>query len=167
VANVNLALSLLFAAERNPEAEAVVEGAVRITYAQLRQRAARLAGGLAYCKEDSRATLVLKADVDLESMLGDEHPGALDASDEVESLMLYTSGTTGRPKSVPRSHRPDRARKASPTAYCVRATTSGRASRPSARSARQSFEGTDCRFSARPFVVATVSYKHMTLPTKA
>ena len=35
--------------------------------------------------------------------------GALAAPDERESLMLYTSGTTGRPKGVPRSHRADRA----------------------------------------------------------
>jgi 2-furoate---CoA ligase len=153
---VNLALSLLYAAERHPEAEAVVDEDVRFTYAELRERAARLAGGLverglspgdrlaavvrcrnesaqlywacqwlgatfvplspraspadlAYCRDDSGAKLFLEADVDLELMLGDRHPGVLDAPDEAESLMLYTSGTTGRPKGVPRSHRADRA----------------------------------------------------------
>jgi 2-furoate---CoA ligase len=153
---VNLALSLLYAAERNPEAEAVVEGETRFSYAELRARAARLAGGLAaegleagdrlaavvrcrfesvqlywacqwlgatflplsprvspadlaYCREDSGAKLFLEADVDVEPLLAEELPGALDASDEGESLMLYTSGTTGRPKGVPRSHRADRA----------------------------------------------------------
>jgi 2-furoate---CoA ligase len=40
---------------------------------------------------------------------GPEHPGALDRDELAESLMLYTSGTTGRPKGVPRSHRADRA----------------------------------------------------------
>jgi 2-furoate---CoA ligase len=153
---VNLALSLLCAAERHPDAEAVVDGETRLTYAELLARAARLAGGLereglrrgdrlaavvrcrresvelywacqwlgatfvplsprvsaadlAYCREDSGAALFLEADVDLEPFLGDEHPGALGAGDEDESLMLYTSGTTGRPKGVPRSHRADRA----------------------------------------------------------
>ena len=47
LARVNLALSLLYAAERNPDAEAVVDGEHRFTYAELRERAARLAGGLA------------------------------------------------------------------------------------------------------------------------
>jgi 2-furoate---CoA ligase len=153
---VNLALSLLYAAERHPEAEAVVHGETRLTYAALRERAARIAGGLAgrglgpgdrlaavvrcrhetvqlywacqwlgatflplsprasaadlaYCREDSGAKLFLEADVGIEELLADEHPGALDADDEAESLMLYTSGTTGRPKGVPRSHRADRA----------------------------------------------------------
>jgi 2-furoate---CoA ligase len=153
---VNLALSLLYASERHPDAEAVVDGLTRLTYAELRDRAARLAGGLsreglqrgdrlaavvrcrresvelywacqwlglafvplsprasaadlAYCREDSGAAVFLEADVDLDALLGDEHPGALDARDEDESLMLYTSGTTGRPKGVPRSHRADRA----------------------------------------------------------
>jgi 2-furoate---CoA ligase len=40
---------------------------------------------------------------------GPEHPGALDRDERETSLMLYTSGTTGRPKGVPRSHRADRA----------------------------------------------------------
>ena len=153
---MNLALSLLYAAERHPDAEAVVDGGTRLTYAELRGRAARLAAGLsrqglqrgdrltavvrcrresvelywacqwlgltfvplspristadlAYCREDSGAALFLEADVDLSALLGEEHPGALDTRDEDESLMLYTSGTTGRPKGVPRSHRADRA----------------------------------------------------------
>ena len=46
LARVNLALSLLYAAERHPDAEAVVDGGTRLTYAELRGRAARLAGGL-------------------------------------------------------------------------------------------------------------------------
>jgi 2-furoate---CoA ligase len=153
---VNLALSLLYAAERTPDAEAVVEGDRRFTYRELCERAARLATGLereglqrgerlaavvrcrnesvqlywacqwlgatfvplsprasaadlAYCREDSGATLFLDADVEVEPLLGEPYPGALDADPEGESLMLYTSGTTGRPKGVPRSHRADRA----------------------------------------------------------
>jgi 2-furoate---CoA ligase len=153
---VNLALSLLQAAERTPDAEAVVEGETRLSYKKLRKRAARLATGLereglrrggrlaavvrcrnesvqlywacqwlgatfvplsprvstadlAYCREDSEATLFLDADVGLEPLLGEPHPGALDADERDESLMLYTSGTTGRPKGVPRSHGADRA----------------------------------------------------------
>ena len=148
---MNLAQSLLYAAERSPEAEAVVQGDVRFTYAELLDRAARVAGGLdanegdriaavvrcrhesaqlywacqwlgatfvplsprvsagelEYCREDSGARLFLDADCELP--LGDAHSGALDLSDQHESLMLYTSGTTGRPKGVPRSHRADRA----------------------------------------------------------
>ena len=153
---MNLALSLLYAAERNPGAEAVVQGETRLTYAALQERVARLAGGLAaeglgtgdrlaavvrprhesvqlywacqwlgatfvpisprvsaadiaYCRADSEANLFLEADVELEPLVGDPHPGALESADDHESLMLYTSGTTGRPKGVPRSHRADRA----------------------------------------------------------
>jgi 2-furoate---CoA ligase len=151
---MNLALSLLYAAERHPEAEAVVDGEIRLAYAELLERARRVAGGLAelgvergdrvtavvkprfetielywacqwlgavfvplshrvsradldYCIEDagSRTHLAL----DAEPPAAGAHPGALDLDEREPSLMLYTAGTTGRPKGVPRSHRADRA----------------------------------------------------------
>ena len=39
----------------------------------------------------------------------EEHPSALDLDERETSIQLYTSGTTGRPKGVPRSHRAERA----------------------------------------------------------
>jgi 2-furoate---CoA ligase len=142
---VNLALSLLAAAERRPSAEALPG----TTYAELRERAARIAGGLKlepgerlatvldnrvetallywaaqwcgavfvplswratqadldYCIEDCGAEIVIREDSPLPD--GPEHPGALDLNEREPSLMLYTSGTTGRPKGVPRSHAAD------------------------------------------------------------
>ena len=62
---------------------------------------------LAYCTRDCEARLVIRDGDALPD--GPEHPGALDRADGEISLMLYTSGTTGRPKGVPRSHRADRA----------------------------------------------------------
>ncbi len=154
---MNLALSLLYAAERTPAAEALVGERERLTYAQLRERAARIAGGLAargvdagdrvacvlanepetvelywgcqwlgacvvplshrisepdldYCIADCGATVVVQEASEVgELVAADEHPGAFALPDDAASIQLYTSGTTGRPKGVPRSHRAERA----------------------------------------------------------
>ena len=181
---MNLARTLLYAAERHPDAEAVVDDGERLTYAALQDRAARLATGLgdlglrrgdrlaallknraetvalywacqwlgawfvplnhrlgpdeaAYCVEDAGAPVIAfdAAGAGAARTLGadggrrllavadapdgdaafadlcrsDPAAGALDLDDDEISLMLYTSGTTGRPKGVPRSHRADRA----------------------------------------------------------
>jgi len=154
---VNLALSLLYAAERTPDAEALVGERERLTYVELRERAARIAAGLEkrgvhrgqrvacvltneietvqlywgaqwlgacvvplsprisqtdldYCIDDSGARLVVRDPEDVRALVaGTEHPRALDLDEREHSIQLYTSGTTGRPKGVPRSHRAERA----------------------------------------------------------
>jgi 2-furoate---CoA ligase len=154
---VNLALSLLYAAERTPDAEALVAAEDRLTYADLRERAARIASGLAargvesgdrvacvlanepetvelywgcqwlgavvvplshriskddleYCISDCGAEVVIRDQGEVQELTAaDAHPGALDLDEREPSIQLYTSGTTGRPKGVPRSHRAERA----------------------------------------------------------
>jgi 2-furoate---CoA ligase len=163
---VNLAASLEGAVARSPERDALVQrAAVRLTYAELADRTARLAGGLAglglrrgdrlavvldnrhetvelywaaqwlgavyvplswrlpeeelaYCIADCGAVLVGRMDDSGvavgavrfgELLASDPLPPALDVDEREPSLILYTSGTTGRQKGVPRSHRADRA----------------------------------------------------------
>jgi 2-furoate---CoA ligase len=62
---------------------------------------------LEYCIDDCGAEVVLRDGSDLPD--GPAHPGDPGRDAAETSLMLYTSGTTGRPKGVPRSHRADRA----------------------------------------------------------
>ena len=158
---MNLGEVLLAAAERQPDAEAVVDAERRLSYADLLGEARRVAGGLAalgvgsghrvaaavrnrietvvaywacqwlgacfvpvnwrlkpdeirYCATDADAAVFL-AEEHLVAATGarpwsdltpgDPAPGPSAVSGAEPSLMLYTSGTTGRPKGVPRSHR--------------------------------------------------------------
>src|SRR5581483_6273083 len=158
---VNLGQVLLAAAERAPDAEAVVDADRRLTYRDLLDEAARAAGGLAslgvkprdrvaaavrnrvetvvaywacqwlgaclvpvnwrlkpeeirYCAADAEAAAFF-AEAHLvedtgarpwtDLVPGDPAAGPPDVADGEPSLMLYTSGTTGRPKGVPRSQR--------------------------------------------------------------
>jgi 2-furoate---CoA ligase len=62
---------------------------------------------LGYCLADSGARVVLRDRDGLPD--GRDHPGELGREEREIALLLYTSGTTGKPKGVPRSHAADRA----------------------------------------------------------
>jgi 2-furoate---CoA ligase len=181
---LDLGSSLIAAAERNGRTTAIVDGELRLTYAEWLDRVLRLVNGLhalhvrqgdhvlsvlqnrweaatlhwacqvaglvmtplnwrakadeiGYCALDAHAKVVFFQDVSAEAVsgctaidplprigVGSASGGTRDfadllveapapavphASAEALSVMLYTSGTTGRPKGVPRRHRHERA----------------------------------------------------------
>lgn len=181
---IDLGASYRLSLERSPDATALVDGDLRLTYAQWFEKIRRLAGGLDrlglkkgerlmvvmqnrwematlhwacqflgvmvtplnwrvkgaeldYCLEDSAAAALVFQDVSAEAVansrqaqslprigLGGAHNATASFDDLLAdqsfdgepradiddiSVMLYTSGTTGKPKGVPRSHRAERA----------------------------------------------------------
>ncbi len=181
---IDLGASYRLSLERSPDATALVDGDLRLSYAELFEKIRRAAGGLDrmgvkkgervmivlqnnwematlhwacqflgviatplnwrikgaeldYCLEDAEAAAVIFEEVSAEAITqskiarsmpriglsgtkdatlsfdvlleddGFDGQGRADIDDI--SVMLYTSGTTGRPKGVPRSHRAERA----------------------------------------------------------
>jgi 2-furoate---CoA ligase len=155
---MDLGSTLLAAFERSPNALALIDADTRLTYAELFERASRVASALkqrgvrrgdrvlvvlrngvpmctvywaaqllgavftpvnwrlakaelAYIAADAepRCTLGLDGCVGFEELCDSQPADFPPVEDGAISIMLYTSGTTGRPKGVPRSHRAERA----------------------------------------------------------
>ena len=181
---LDLGHSFLAAVERSPRATAIVDGELRLSYAEWMSRLAALAGGLArnglsrgdhllvvmqnrwqmaslhwacqflgvivtplnwraksdeidYCALDAQVRAVAcdessheavagsaacraiprivtghpdAGEIGFDTLLDTSPPGQLLQADAQDwSIMLYTSGTTGKPKGVPRRHRAERA----------------------------------------------------------
>jgi 2-furoate---CoA ligase len=176
---LDLGTSFLASVERDPEALAIVDGDLRLTYAEWFKRISALTVGLSeiglrpgdhlltalqnhwknatlhwacqfagiiitpinwrakrdeidFCVEDAEARAIVYEDVSAEAVHAAAHaanlpqlvigssvfadmlrasaPDAMPTADAEDwSLMLYTSGTTSKPKGVPRRHRAERA----------------------------------------------------------
>src|ERR1019366_3270246 len=153
---LDLGRTFLQSVERRPQRLAVVDGEVRLSYAEWFERIRSVAGALAelelqpgdhlavvlqnrwemarlhwacqflgvivtplnwrakadeldYCVADANARAIVFEPVSAEAVLGAPPAPMRRATAEYFSLILYPSGTTGRPKGVPRRHRAERA----------------------------------------------------------
>lgn len=184
---LDVGAALLQAAERNPTAEAMIDGDRRWSYADLALDARKVAGGFAklgltrgdriitclqnraeaallhwaaqlsgiaitplnwrmtaeeidYCAQNAEAKAVFFQDISADAVKAAPAAAAVPCFDatgglaevmaapipaephgdvEAWSVMLYTSGTTGRPKGVPRIHRVERAAAVAHVAQCL------------------------------------------------
>src|SRR6266851_2207577 len=101
------------AAARNPDGEALVCGATRMTWREVAQQSACVAAGLRKMglRSGDRAELMHRVSVDdgsasqFAGLLDSEaSPQPASVGEEETAMILYTSGTTGRPKGAMLAH---------------------------------------------------------------